>query len=268
MPTNKDNADREHIFPASIGGKRTLPIGSICKDCNHKLGQKVDSYLKKSNSFAMYANQKNPNILGKRRNAKDKMRKKNEKRVVEHSDQGIICNGVQEVSFYDIKGGTIGDFTFNIKFSAALHKCAINSVCCEKDSEYIIHHYSSLKKFIQNPTKKNAIGFPFAVCYANLFSSVSFEPHVIKLFEFDGVIQAVALLFDFAIYIVGLNKDALNKDIVSGISESIEQSGHGIDFLNQYDHNKSNEKIILDENQISRTSMIGNNLKFCFVKGV
>lgn len=68
---------REHIFPKAIGGKKTLAVGSVCRDCNQKFGEMkygLDNFLKKEHPAMMRAIQVDPR-LGRIRDKNDRERK-------------------------------------------------------------------------------------------------------------------------------------------------------------------------------------------------
>jgi hypothetical protein len=57
---------QEHIFPESIGGKDTLPIGDVSEEWNNRLSC-LDKVLKKGHPAMKLAYQKDPSIKGKKR---------------------------------------------------------------------------------------------------------------------------------------------------------------------------------------------------------
>ena len=57
---------QEHIFPESIGGKETLPIGDVSKEWNNGLSW-LDKVLKYEHPAMKLAYQKDPSIKGKKK---------------------------------------------------------------------------------------------------------------------------------------------------------------------------------------------------------
>lgn len=270
-------ANEEHIFPISIGGKRILEVGSVCKRCNSKLGR-VDKHLKYGNSWMMMYYQQNPTLKGRNRGKKDRERKEKEKKQITHNIQGTIVKDEikKSYSFYDIQGGCIADFSYNLNFAKAIHKCAINVVCDQKGSQYIVerqNHYQILIDFVKNKQNQNSNFWPFLVCYKNIFSeTLDFEPHAIKIYEEHNVIKALILLFSSAIYIVGLTPLALTDRLSLTMIKSIQSTflikkdfEHiGVDFNDYYGHIKMNKCIIKEENP--KINLLGNELIFAKIE--
>jgi len=82
-------ANKEHIFPESVEGKKTLEKGKVCQPCNDRLS-KVDYFLKNDNLAMMRQYQESSEIHGKpigkeRKKEKDKVRKKDEIKYLKDS---------------------------------------------------------------------------------------------------------------------------------------------------------------------------------------
>ena len=56
-------ANKVHIFPESVGGKKTLEIGKVCEDCNNRLGREIDESLRTQNWMMMKQYQDSSEIL-------------------------------------------------------------------------------------------------------------------------------------------------------------------------------------------------------------
>ena len=63
LKTEPVYANKEHIFPEGVGGKKNLEIGKVCEECNNRLGQEIDESLKTQNWMMMKQYQDSSEIL-------------------------------------------------------------------------------------------------------------------------------------------------------------------------------------------------------------
>lgn len=58
-------ANKEHIFPEAVGGIKFLEVGKVCEDCNKRLGDNIDRFLKTENFMMLKQYQDSSEIIGK-----------------------------------------------------------------------------------------------------------------------------------------------------------------------------------------------------------
>lgn len=215
-------ANEEHIFPESVGGVRTLEVGKVCQDCNGRLGNQVDQYLKTENFMMMKQYQDSSEIIGKIpgkvRNKKDRIRKEEEKKKLKgYSGGSTIERDPQNLSIITLTNmpdGSGGDFSYNDRFSKALHKCAVNVLLDSKGYDYLKKHHNELIDFVNVPTNFSYNAWSYAVCYADMFSKVHFEPFCLQQIEVDNIVRAMALIFPCAIFIVGTTPNVMGINLL------------------------------------------------------
>ena len=116
----------EHIFPKSIGGRKTLPIGSVCGACNHQL-HFLDTALIRENPAMMDAFQADFGIKGYKRKGKQK-EEKSLRRTYFEGEGGAKYTKIkrQESDIFFVNA----DFNvISANFVRALHKCTSNVLC-------------------------------------------------------------------------------------------------------------------------------------------
>jgi len=119
-------ANKEHIFPEAVGGRKCLTQGLVCKQCNDDLGRDVDQYLKTSNMSMMYQYQIVDGLPGKSRGKEDRLRKVAQKAEIQHYDGASVVkttNDKSSTSFLDSQF-----YMYDKAFSRAVHKCLLNTL--------------------------------------------------------------------------------------------------------------------------------------------
>ena len=263
---NLKYANKEHIFPESVGGLKWLREGKVCKECNDRLGSKVDAYLKKSNFAFMVQYQQSSilqkKIIGKGRNKEDKIRKQSEIYKIKgyNSDTEIERYDDYNFSLTNLPSGSSGDLTYNDKFSKAIHKCALNVVYNEKGYEYLKTNFQELIDFINNSENQNYNDWAYGITYCDIISyPIHFEPFSLKKMEKDGVISIVVLFFPCAICIVSLKPKLLNTTSFKIVTKNLPRLEHfEKQGYNYFDHVNN------DFNNSHRFSF-GDKIKFYFI---
>lgn len=216
--SNVKYANREHIFPEAVGGIKTLEVGKVCECCNTRLGDQVDKHLKTENFMMMKQYQDSLRIKGK---PPGKSRKGiNKKRKIEEGNRLSGYSGgstierdpehSNRIKLTNMPDGTYGDFTYNNRFSKALHKCAINVLLDSRGYDYLKKNHNELIDFINSPNNSSYYAWSYAVCYANIFPMIHFEPFCLQQLEVENVVQAVVLLFPCAIFIVCMTPNIMS----------------------------------------------------------
>lgn len=221
---NLKYANKEHIFPEAVDGKKVLPIGLVCMDCNNKLGTTIDNKLKYSSPIFMNLYQKsslmNGKPIGRKRKEEDeKLRKLDEIHRIKSNYSDLTIERKKS----DIHEITILNFSvakeeneYNYWLSLGVHKCAFNAVLNIKGYDYTYSDHLELRDFILEGTKKEMINENFgncsyAICYADDTSFVRFEPFYFPITNGEkNIIFAMLLFFPTAIFIVGLKPNVLN----------------------------------------------------------
>lgn len=218
---NLKYANKEHIFPESVGGLKWLREGKVCKECNDRLGSKVDAYLKKSNFAFMlhyqYASYKNGKPIGYIRNKSDKLRKEAEIYKLDCYGGGMTVQRDNEsfnlIKLKNMASGTAGDLIYNEKFSKALHKCALNILIDEQSYEYVKKNHQDLIDFINYGDSYKS--WSYGICYYNILLEFNlFEPFCIQQFDNINGVLAVVLIFPCAICVIGVKPNIVNGDLL------------------------------------------------------
>lgn len=208
----------EHIFPKAIGGKKTLPVGSVCKTCNHELG-KLDKFLKKEHPAMMDAFQVDPRVKGYTRGETDKKRKEKEKTVIE---------GVGEARHTKITREKRPDIEFlNANFAVtsetfvrALHKCVANVLCNKHGSMTTRRKFKDLLKFVKDGG--DVLPWSYAVSFPNPFNRPLIEEPKCFLFSVNGEDQKIiSFIHTSGIWIAGSHPFLLNPKVIEVVSETI-----------------------------------------------
>lgn len=172
----------EHIFPSSMGGKKRLALGTVCKKCNRYLGD-LDRHLKKEHPAMMFAYQIDPQIKGHRRGGQagrqDRQRKQIEK---------VVINGIGEAKHTIVSRENRPDVNLvnadyivtSETFVRALHKCAANTLCDMIGVAETRENYQDLLYFVRKGG--DARPWSYAVSYSNPFKTLLIsEPKVVIL---------------------------------------------------------------------------------------
>ena len=247
-------ANLEHIFPECVGGKKTLERGKVCEDCNNRLG-KTDEDLKRQNFMMMKQYQDSSEVLissgsqkrpiGKKgRDKEDKERKKSEMLEILGYSGGTTVKrnpeNTNHTTLLNLQDGSAGDVTYNTKFSKALHKCAINVLLDEHDYEYLKKNHKDLIGFVNNPKNETYNKWSYAICYADLFSKVHFEPFCLQKIEVESIVHTVVLIFPCAIFIVCTKPNIVTVDLLNMVGlnppklKNWEESG--FDYLKHFEN--------------------------------
>jgi hypothetical protein len=205
-------ANKEHIFPEAVGGKRCLPQGVVCKQCNDDLGRDVDQYLKTSDISMMYQYQIVDGIPGKSRGKDDRLRKLAQKEEIKHYawDTKIRRSSVEEITRFV----NMGPCLYDDKLSRALHKCLVNSLIDEAGIKAFPVTLEPLKNYVIGVKSENE-DWPFGLAYANLFDRRDFEPFCDSLvLNAAGSVVAGVLIFPSLLAIVGCTSSAITKEFL------------------------------------------------------
>ena len=240
-------ANKEHIFPESVGGKCYLEIGKVCQDCNKRLGDTVDKYLKTKNFMMLKQYQDSSKIIGKpvgkvRNDEKNKKRKIKEITNISGYGGGFQMTSSEEnssyISFTNLPDGSGGDFSYNDNFSKALHKCAINILYNEYDYIFMKSNFGELIDFVNNENNQNYQDWSYSICYSKLSSMVHFEPYYLPQRKKENIPIAIVLIFPCGIFIVSTKPKLVNIELLHLVSNNIPEMKHweenGLNFINHY----------------------------------
>ena len=253
----------EHIFPKAIGGKKTLPIGSVCKKCNNELG-KLDRFLKKEHPAMMDAFQVDPQIKGYDRGLGDRKRKEKEKIVIEGEGEAkhtkISRKNRPDVEFLNANFIVTSD-----TFVRALHKCTANVLCDKYGSITTRKQCGDLVKFVRDG------GDVQRWSYATSFPAPFHRPLIGEpkcfVFSVSGENKyIVSFIHTSGIWVTGSHPCILNPKVVEAVSESITE-----ETANIKEHNT--QESITDffgfESSLSKDRVFIGKLKFLWiVKGI
>jgi len=226
--TGDKNIDSsEHIFPESIGGRDTLPVGDVSKEWNIELS-KLDRVLRYGHPAMMLAYQKDSSIKGKtpkgKKEKRDKIRKRreDEKTLITGDNGKAIVKTEQETGNTTL---TNVSFDFNDEFSRAIHKCVANVICNEYGSKYVRRNFPELLDFVKNGT--NPHSWPYAVSFANPFQNLFCQPKCLKLGYFsvtgrkENLLTVIAFIHSSGIWMAAAKPHHVNKEIIEKFSEGI-----------------------------------------------
>jgi hypothetical protein len=205
-------ANKEHIFPEAVRGKRCLPQGLVCKQCNDDLGKDVDQYLKVSDISMMYQYQIVDGIPGKSRGKEDRLRKLAQKEEINHYTSGTKIRHSQEESSTSFVNAEF--YLYDEKFSRALHKCLINSIIDMQKLEELPAALQAIKNCIISGEGQET-GWALGLAYANVFRRYDFEPFCDTLFlDAAGNVVAGILVFPSLLAIAGCAPNTITKELL------------------------------------------------------
>lgn len=258
-------ANLEHVFPEAVGGARTLPIGSVCQDCNKRLGEDVDPHLKLQNIAFMMQYQTSSHLagkpIGKIRNSDDRKRKEAEiKELGGYGGGTTIQRGenFQHITIVNSPNGSAGDFTYNAKFSKALHKCAVNVILDLYGYDHVKNNYSELINFIKSKDE-SSYAWSYGVCYSNPCLQIHFEPCRLTEVKAPELILALSMAFPAGIFVVGLKPNLVDPNLLTIIGSQSLQIQNWIDAgFDYYNHYRS----IFADSRVS----FGDKFKFTLIK--
>jgi signal peptidase I len=217
--TNKDlvtdqlvYADKEHIFPECVGGKQKFEKGEVCQECNHRLGNEIDTFLQ--DNFMLIKQFQDTSLIigkpsGKIRNKEDRKRKEAEM-YDKKTPSGTRIKRNPEftnfITFTNLIDGSSGDYSYNDKFSKALHKCVVNVLLDFKGYDYVKKNYPELIDFVNSKNNHSYHNWSYGICYGDMFAQIHFEPFCLQYVETfvnnETVIGAVVLIFPSAIFVL------------------------------------------------------------------
>jgi len=219
---NKEIDGEEHIFPASIGGRDTLPVGDVSNKWNQKLDW-LDNVLKRDHPAMMYAYQKDPTIKGRMTSSKErKRRRKEEKKSI--SDRTGVTRIQRNLESREATLLNASFEDFHDDFCRSIHKCIANVICFKKGSKYVRDNFSELIDFVKNG--RNPAAWSYAVSFADPFSRLCIRPQCIKLaYSYDRERQQQSIWVCFVhtsgIWIAASRPNTMNKGIIEQFSSSI-----------------------------------------------
>ena len=211
----------EHIFPEAIGGKRTLYIGAVCKDCQKDLCF-LDNSLKKEHPSMMDSYQADIGIKGKKTSNKERK----ERRLKEK----IEIQGIRETSSTKIRR-TNGNIDFvNVNYAItsetfirSLHKCMANVLCDIYGSVKVRKNYIDLINFVKHGGDVRpwsyALSSPFP-----LNRPLISEPQLISRYSFeinDKTNEVISFIHTSGIWIVASSPFLLNPNMIDKLSSLI-----------------------------------------------
>jgi hypothetical protein len=260
-------ANKEHIFPEAVGGKKCLEVGKVCEDCNKRLGDNIDRFLKTENFMMLKQYQDSSQItgkpIGKIRDKLDRERKTQEIDNLSGYGGGFKITRDKEnsniIELTNLPDGSAGDFTYNDKFSKALHKCAVNLLLDRHDYEFMKSNFSELLNFVNNVDNADFLNWSYGVCYANIFSKVHFEPFCLQEIEIETIPRAIVLIFPCAIFIVCTSPNLVDNKLLELVSRNLPKiKNWENEGFNYFEH-------FINGFESSRKSF-GEKVKFTLVK--
>jgi len=213
---NRKIDSAEHIFPKTIGGRKTLPVGSVCKKCNHELG-KLDKFLKKEHPAMMDAYQVDPQ--GRIRDSSDRRRKEKEKKVIEGIGEAMFTRISREnepnINFLNANFIVISE-----TFVRALHKCVANVLCDIYGSITTRKRYKDLLKFVKDGGGVRP--WNYAISYPNPFTRLLISEPRWFVFSANGKDKnIVSFIHTSGIWMMGSHPFLLNPKVIETVSELI-----------------------------------------------
>ena len=206
---------KEHIFPECIGGRKRLPAGYVCANCNNHFSHRIDRALLKEHSTMMDAFQVDLRIQRKGKGEENKKRYQEERKQIhgigEASSTRINRDGG---SVHLINAGyeiTSGDFV------RSLHKCVANIICDLHGPMYVRKTCPDLLAFVQNGGDVRP--WSYAVSYPALFDRILIsEPRVINRCSIEngkkGTHGIISFIHTSGIWMVGSSPFLLGPDLI------------------------------------------------------
>lgn len=220
--TTNDSTE-EHIFPECIGGKKTLPAGYVCHDCNEGFSHRIDRALLKEHPALMEAYQRDPGIKRKGRGKEKRERYKTEKNRIEGVGDAAsteILRNAKELLLINASYAVGSE-----DFVRSLHKCAANVLCSFYGPKYVKKNYQSLLAFVKSGG--DIYPWSYAVSYAKITSSEQLlvsEPDAMK-FNLTKTTNKHDCIISWAhasgIWMVGSSPSLLNPEIIKDISSKM-----------------------------------------------
>ncbi len=265
----KRYANKEHIFPKSLGGEKTLPLGLVCEVCNTKFDHEIESRLRKHSKEFMELYQKSSLIKGKpigrvRSVDKKKIKELEIFDISKNNGFQIVrdkINTLNQVTYVNFN--LTNELKYDFFISRAMHKCAFNALLDFKKYEYTFENHQPLKSFVYDADEVESSKWNYAICYSQNNSAVKFAPQYMPIQSIDGAdVLAMILIFPTVIYLVGLKPSFLSsrglKDIVDILPDFTGLLNlNGFDYKNHY--KKSYKFIGLDKKCFSNPV---NDLEF------
>lgn len=222
-------ANKEHIFPEAVGGIKCLEVGKVCEDCNKRLGDNIDRFLKTENFMMLKQYQDSSEItgkpIGKIRDKLDRERKTQEMTNLSGYGGGFTIIRDKEytnkIKLIGLPDGSEGDYHYYDKFSKALHKCAVNVLLDRYDYEFMKSNFSELLDFVNNVDNADFLNWSYGVCYANIFSQVHFEPFCLQQIKIETSPRAIVLIFPCAIFIVCTSPNLVDNKLLELVSRNL-----------------------------------------------
>jgi len=240
----------------AIGGKKILPLGYVCKECNNKLGF-LDDCLKYGHEAMMDAFQADSGIKGRIRNNDDRERKAKER---------ISIKGKGEAKDIKIKRIDSDVYLINAnfnckseKFVRSLHKCTANILCDTYGPEKTRKEHADLLSFVFNGG--NWKPWSYAVSFSNPFQRpIISEPRpFILTFNSENI---VGFRHTSGIWLTGSKPFLLNPQMVKLASLVISQK------IRNSNTAKPDEALACFgfNYSSSKDTVIIGNLKFCWME--
>lgn len=253
---SRTNESAEHIIPIAIGGKKILPIGFVCKECNNKLGF-LDDCLKYEHEAMMDAFQADYGIKGRIRNRNDRERKARERLYIEGKGNAKDVKIRREGSDVHLINANFNGRSEN--FVRSLHKCTANILCDMYGSELTRKCFHELLSFVYYGGDWQP--WSYAVSFSNPFKRpIISEPRpfiVSSNFE-----DFVGFSHTSGIWLTGSKPFLLNPRIVEEVSKIISQK--------ICESNKTNSEEALScfgfNYSLSTDDLVIGNLKFLWVE--
>jgi hypothetical protein len=246
----------EHVIPVAIGGKKILPIGSVCRECNNQLGF-LDDCLKYEHEAMMDAFQADYGIKGRIRNKDDRERKAKERIYIKGKGDAI-----------DVKIGREGSDVHLInanfdckseKFVRSLHKCTANILCNTYGSELTRKSFPDLLRFVYYGGDWTP--WSYAVSFSNPFQRpIISEPRPFTLSR--NLEDIVGFSHSSGIWLTGSKPSLLTSRIVEEASDIISQKIR--------ESNKTNPEMAISSfgfnYSLSKNDLVIGDLKFIWTK--
>lgn len=257
-------ANKEHIFPEGVGGKKCLTQGKVCITCNEGFSE-VDNDLRHQSALMAKQFQDTSHLQGKPdgkiRGKKDRERKEAMvKSITAFSGVTRISRGdnFNHIDFIDAPGG-FGAEPFDERFCRALHKCAVNLLYDNLTYSEMLPAFRNVIDFVYTG-KGDYSQWSYGACYANPFQLAMFEPFGLVLALGEQRCAAV-LFFPAMVTVVGLLPGIVQPQLLQFIGDIL-----SLDTLPEKDREwlitRFNGGIFEDDSR----KRFGSTFKFAFMK--